>query len=142
MNWKLILQLSLFGLAMGIATVFLIPGRIEPFIWLVILAISAYVIAARARGAYFLHGLLVGLANSVWVTASHILLVHSYISNHPREAAMMASSPFPDSPRLMMALMGPVIGLLSGVVLGLLAIGAAKLVPRRAGPGGPGAPAL
>ena len=45
MNWKLIFQLSLFGLAMGIATVYLIPGRFEPLVWLVIFAISAYAIA-------------------------------------------------------------------------------------------------
>lgn len=30
MNWKLIVRLSLFGLAMGIATMFLIPSTIEP----------------------------------------------------------------------------------------------------------------
>jgi hypothetical protein len=30
MNWKLIIQLSMFGLAMGIATVFVIPSNIEP----------------------------------------------------------------------------------------------------------------
>ena len=63
MNWKLILQLSLFGLAMGLATVFLIPSK-------------------------------------------------------------------PDSPRLMMAMMGPVIGVVSGLVLGLFAFVAGKLVKR------------
>jgi len=30
MNWKLAIQLSLFGLAMGVSTVFLIPSNIEP----------------------------------------------------------------------------------------------------------------
>jgi hypothetical protein len=30
MDWKLILGLSLFGLAMAIATVFVIPSSIEP----------------------------------------------------------------------------------------------------------------
>lgn len=131
MNWKLIGQLSLFGLAMGIATVFLIPSSIEPLFWLGIFCISAYLIAAKSSGSYFLHGLLVGLANSVWVTASHILLFERYIANHPKEAAMMASMPLPDSPRLMMALVGPVIGLVSGLVLGLFAVVASKLVPGR-----------
>jgi hypothetical protein len=41
MNWRLIAQLSLFGLAMGIATVFFIPSTIEPLFWLVIFGISA-----------------------------------------------------------------------------------------------------
>ncbi len=128
MNWKLIFQLSLFGLAMGIATVFLIPSKIEPAFWLVIFLICAYVIAKRRPAKLFLHGLLLGLANSVWITAAHVLLFDSYIARHAQEAAMMQSMPLPASPRLMMALTGPVVGLISGVIIGLFALGAAKLV--------------
>lgn len=130
MNWKLILQLSLFGLAMGIATVFFIQSNVEPFFWLAIFIVSAYLIATRAPGRYFLHGLFVGIANSVWVTASHVTLVNSYFARHPKELAMMASMPLPTHPRVMMLLTGPVIGVLSGVVLGVLAIVASKLVKR------------
>jgi hypothetical protein len=132
MNWKLILQLSMFGLAMGIATVFVIQSTIEPLFWLAIFVVSAYLIATRAGGKPFLHGLLVGLVNSVWVTTSHVLLFNQYIANHPREAAMMTSMPMPESPRLMMAITGPLIGLVSGIVLGLFALIAAKLLGRRA----------
>lgn len=121
MNWKLVWQLSLFGLAMGIGTVFFIPSTIEPVFWLGILVISAYAIATRAGGRPFLHGLCVGLANCVWVTGAHVLLFHRYIANHPREAAMMSSMPAPQHPRLMMALIGPAIGVISGVLIGLLA---------------------
>lgn len=121
MNWKLILQLSLFGLVMGVGTVFVISSSVEPFCWLVVFVISAYAIALGAPGRPFLHGVLVGLANSVWVTGAHILLVDQYLARHAREAAMMSSMPMPTHPRLMMALIGPVIGLLSGVVLGIFA---------------------
>ena len=131
MNWKLVLQLSLFGMAMGIATVFVIPSNIEPLFWLAIFVISAYIIATRAPGRYFLHGLLVSMVNSVWITASHVMLFDSYVANHPKEAAMMTSMPLPDSPRLMMALTGPVIGVVSGLVLGLFAVGASKLTTSR-----------
>ena len=128
MNWKLILQLSLFGLAMGVATVFIIPSKIEPAFWLVIFLICAYVFAKRCPTKLFLHGLLLGLANSVWITAAHILLFDSYIARHAQEAAMMQTGPMASSPKLMMALVGPVVGLLSGVVLGLFALVAGKLV--------------
>jgi hypothetical protein len=47
---------------------------------------------------------------------------------------MMASMPLPRSPRLMMAVMGPVIGVASGLVLGLFAFVAGKLVAGRSGP--------
>lgn len=128
MNWKLILQLSLFGLAMGIGTVFFISSGVEPFLWLVIFIVSAYLIATRAPARYFLHGLFVGIANSVWVTASHVVLVNAYFAHHPKEVAMMASMPLATHPRVMMLLTGPVIGVVSGCVLGVLAIVASKMV--------------
>jgi hypothetical protein len=34
MNWRLTFQLSLFGLAMGIGTVIIIPSNVEPLFWL------------------------------------------------------------------------------------------------------------
>ena len=43
---------------------------------------------------------------------------------------MMASMPLPDAPRLMMALTGPAIGVVSGLVLGGVAVAANKLVRR------------
>jgi hypothetical protein len=130
LDWKLIFQLSLFGLAMAVATVFVIPSSIEPFFWLVIFGICAYIIAKKCTGRFFLHGFLVSLMNSVWITGAHILLFNPYIANHPQEAAMMASMPLPDSPRFMMALTGPVVGLVSGLVLGLFAFAAGKIVKR------------
>jgi hypothetical protein len=131
MNWRLILQLSLFGLAMGIATVFAIPSTIEPVFWLAVFVICAFVIAKRAPGRPFLHGLWVSLVNSVWVTSAHVLLFQQYIERHPQEAAMMKSMPLPTHPRLMMICTGPIVGLVSGVVLGLFALVASKLVGQR-----------
>lgn len=130
MNWKLILQLSMFGLVMGIATVFVIPSTIEPLFWLVIVVATAYIIADREPGQPFVHGLLTGVANSVWVTASHVVLFAQYIARHPQEAAMMSSMPLPDSPRLMMSLVGPLIGIASGVVIGVLAVLATRMLRR------------
>ena len=128
MDWKLIFQLSLFGLAMAVATVFVIPPNVEPVCWLAIFLICAYVIAKRRTTGRFLHGVMLGLVNSVWITAAHILLFDRYIAGHAQEAAMMKSMPLPDSPRVMMGMVGPVVGLISGVVIGLLALGAGKLV--------------
>jgi len=134
MNWKLIFQLSLFGLAMGLGTVFFISSTTEPFFWLVISIISAYLIATRAADRYFLHGVALGVANSIWVTGAHVLLFARYIAGHPREAAMMSSMPLPTHPRVMMLIMGPVIGVVSGIVIGLLAMLAHRLVAPRARP--------
>jgi hypothetical protein len=135
MNWKLIFLLSLFGLAMGFATVFLIPTKIEPAFWLVIFLISAVLIAKRCASRLFLHGLLVGLVNSVWVTSAHVLFIERYLLSHAHEAAMLDSMTWPDSQQGEMALMGLGIGVISGVVLGLFAFVAGKFVrgPRLSG---------
>jgi hypothetical protein len=130
LNIKLVLLLSLFGLAMALGTVFVIPSNIEPVFWLAIFVVCAGLIAQRCSGKYFLHGLLVGLANCVWVTSFHILFFDSYLARHPQEAAMMKTMPLPDSPRLMMLMMGPVVGVVSGIVLGLFALVAAKILKR------------
>jgi hypothetical protein len=128
LDFKLILQLSLFGLAMAFATVFVIPSNIEPLFWFVIFVVCAVVIARRRQDRHFLHGFFVSLANCVWITGTHILLFDSYIERHPQEAAMMKSMPLPDSPRLMMLMTGPVVGVVSGLVLGLFAFVAGKVL--------------
>jgi hypothetical protein len=131
MNGKLILQLSLFGLAMALATVFLIPSSIEPLLWLVIFIVCARLIATKAPGRYFIHGFLTSLMNCVWITAAHFLLFDQYTARHADEAQMMAQLNFPISPRMLMALMGPVIGIISGLILGVFAVIAAKLTSKR-----------
>ncbi len=129
MNWKLVLQLSLFGLAMAFATVFVIPSIVEPFVWLVIFPACAYVIARRAPGSFFVHGLLVGILNSVWITSAHVLLFDQYIARHAREAEMMAQMPL--APKAMMLVTGPIVGVVSGIVLGILSLIVHRVVSTR-----------
>jgi hypothetical protein len=108
--------------------VYFIPSNIEPFFWLAIFIVCAFIIAKRAPGRHFLHGLALGLVNCVWVTAAHVGLFATYIANHPREANMMMNMPLPTHPRLMMLIIGPVVGVISGVVIGVFAWIASKLV--------------
>jgi hypothetical protein len=84
MNWKLIFGLSLFGLAMAVATVYCIPSNIEPILWLVIFLLCAYLIAKNAAGKYFLHGFLVSIVNCIWITGVHIMLSSTYLASHAR----------------------------------------------------------
>jgi hypothetical protein len=130
MNWKLVFALSLFGLAMGTATVYVVPSNVEPFCWLGIFIICAVIIARVAPGRYFLHGLMTSVVNSVWITASHVLMYDAYIANHQKEFEMMSKMNLSMSPKMMMLLTGPVIGVVSGVVLGLFSLVAAKLLNR------------
>ena len=132
MNWKLIFQLSVFGLIMAVATISLIPQSIEPFFWLAILIISAWVIAKAAPGKYFLHGFLVCLVNCIWIIAAHVLFYDSYIAHHPDMADMNKAMPsgIAIHPRLVLAISGPVFGILSGLVLGTFALIASKIIKK------------
>jgi len=132
MKWKLIFLLSLFGLAMAFATVFWIPTRIEPVFWLVIFIICAYLIAKYCTSQYFLHGFLVGLVNCFWITVIHAFCFHTYMANHPGMAQRMADMPMSNHPLRLMTLTGIGIGIVSGLVLGLFAFIATKLVKKPA----------
>jgi hypothetical protein len=126
MNAKLVFQLSLFGLGMAFGTVFFISAAVEPLCWLFVFVICAGVIGIQQTPKPFFHGIAISVVNSIWITAVHIAFYTRYIAAHPREAEMMRSAPM--SPRLTMALVGPLIGVASGIVLGVLAMIAARLL--------------
>jgi hypothetical protein len=128
MNYRLVALLSLFGLVMSLATVFIVPPNLEPILWLVIFVICAVVLAKRAPSKAPLHGFLVSLLNCVYITTAHIVFAETYIAGHPDEAAAGAQFGLPV--RAMMAITGPVIGVISGGVLALFTFIATKFVKR------------
>ena len=133
MNWKLVFQLSAFGLIMAFATISLIPENVEPGFWLAIFIFCAYVIAKVCTGKYFLSGFCVSLVNCIWITGAHIIFYSSYIANHPAVYKMAQEHPmFPSHPRLAMLVTGPFLGIVSGLVLGLFAFVASKIVTKKA----------
>jgi len=132
LDFKLILMLSLFGLVMAVATVFVVPPKLEPVLWLPIFVACAILVARAGVPRPFLHGFLVSLVNCVWITSAHMALAGTYLANHPEEAEMLAKMPSPDSPRLMMLMVGPAFGIGFGLVLGLFAFIASKLVKPKA----------
>jgi hypothetical protein len=130
MSWKIIIRLSFFGLAMAFLTVFWIPTKTEPVFWVIIFIVCAYIIAKYSPGRFFLHGFLVSIVNSIWITGVHILFYDTYIINHPDMTQMNSSLPLQDSPRLLMLIIGPFFGAVSGIILGLFALIAGKFVKR------------
>ncbi len=131
MNWKLIFQLSVFGLIMAFATIFLIPQMVEPAFWLAIFVFCAYVIVQRVRSRYFLHGFFVSLVNSVWITAAHVLFYKTYAQHHPDMVKMSEGMPVSTHPRLLMLIMGPLFGIVLGLVLGFFCFIASILVSKK-----------
>lgn len=56
----------------------------------------------------------------VWVTAAHYIWYDTYMANHPQMADMMKNSPI--DLRTMQLIVGPFIGAISGVVIGLITL--------------------
>lgn len=124
MNWKLIFQLSIFGLIMAFATISLIPEKVEPIFWLVIFVFCAVVIAKAAPGAHFWHGFMVSIFNCVWITVAHFIFFSSYTAHHPNASAMYTGI----HPHKMMLVFGPAFGVMFGVILGLFSFVASKFI--------------
>lgn len=122
MDGRLILGLSLVGVAMAFAGVFGLTGNAEPIIWLFIFAVYAIVIAKRAPGNFFLHAFLTSLLNGLWIAVIHSAFFDAYIAHNPAMMEQYNRMPHPLPPRAMMFVMGPVIGAVTGLVAGLMAI--------------------
>jgi len=56
-----------------------------------------------------------------------VLVFTTYANNHPKELEQMSSMFLSKHPRLMMLITGPIIGLISGLILGLFAFIASKI---------------
>ena len=131
MNWKLIFTLSSFGVAMGVVSLFGLTGRMEPLLWLAIFILYAYWIAAHAKSRHFLHGVLVSVVNGVWVSVIHAAFSSTYFANNPEMLEGFRKLPKSLSPQSMMLITGPLIGAATGVIAGLLAVIAAKILARK-----------
>lgn len=130
MNWRLILLLSLFGVAMAVASLFGLTRGIEPLLWLLIFIFYAWCVAKKATGKYFLHGFLASVLNGIWISIVHAAFYSLYIRNNPEMLQSFSKLPPGLSPRLMMLIIGPLVGAFFGVVAGLLAFVAAKILKR------------
>jgi hypothetical protein len=128
MKWPLIFLLSVFGLAMGFATVNYIAVTAEPFCWSLIFIICAFVIGRYCTEEYFLNGFTVSILNAVWMTILHLTFFTAYASNHDAEMEIMQRLLMPDDPQVMMFFTGIISGAVSGVILGSLSFVASKLI--------------
>ncbi|MBX7126515.1 MAG: hypothetical protein K1X47_12545 [Cyclobacteriaceae bacterium] len=125
MNYKLCFWLSMPGLFMALATVYFIPTSVEWICWLAIFLFCGWMLSEKINAGYFVHGFVISLFNCVWVTAAHVILFDDYATHHSVEVEMMKSGPA--SPQAMMLVTGPVIGILSGLVQGIIAWAISKL---------------
>lgn len=132
MNRKLIFQLSLFGLIMGFGTISLIPDKVEPMFWLVIFSVCAYFIAKVCTERYFMHGFWLSMCNSVWITLAHVLFYKTYAVYHAGMVNMYEDTVLHNHPRIITLLLCPVSGAFFGLIQGMFAVVASKILKNTA----------
>jgi hypothetical protein len=128
MNWTLVSLLALPGLMMGLLSVKGHTRGIEPYLWILLSIFAALVIARTAGVRMFLHGLSVGIAWGVINGLVAASLFSTYVRHNPEVVSKMSGGTAPVSPRVMFAAGAPVIGLVTGLVLGALCWGAGRVV--------------
>ena len=120
MNWQLIFLLSGFGILMGILSANGLTRKIEPFLWLAFSFISAFIISKNVSRNLFLYGLIVGILWGVFNSVLQSIFFNTYLKNNPRYKEAYAKNAVV-KPRYFILLVGPMIGLVTGIVLGGLA---------------------
>jgi hypothetical protein len=130
MNWRLIVTLSLLGIIFGIASVFGFTSGREWLAWLCIGIYSAWRFARRSREELFLHGFNLGILAGFFSSVIQALFISVYLSNNPRMVEALNALPQGLHPAAVVLIMGPIIGTVSGVVFGVLAVILGKLVRR------------
>jgi len=129
MNWKLIFQLSLFGLIMAFGTISLIPEKTEPFYWLAIFIFCAFVIARQCAAKQFWHGFWLSMVNCVWIIIAHGWFFKSYMAHHAdMTTTNPVMNPFPQHPRVVMLIFSPIFGAVFGLMQGLFAFIVSRFV--------------
>ena len=128
MNWMLVSVLSIPGVMMGLLSVRGHTRGIEPYLWGLLAIFAALVIARNAGEQYFFHGLSVGIAWGVVNGLIAFSLFSVYAQHNPEVIQRIAAGARGPSPRVMFALSAPMIGLLTGLVLGVLSWGASHVI--------------
>lgn len=126
MNWIIILLLSCFGLLMGMLAVKGYTHKIEPFLWLLFAVVSIIVVNTNIDERVFIHGLCIGLMWGILNGWTQAVFFKSYIANNPALKENFDKITFMPA-RLFPLLSGPVIGLISGLILGGLCFLVRKL---------------
>jgi hypothetical protein len=127
MNWQLILTLSLLGVVLGLVSVFGFLGNQIWLLWLCVAAFCAWQFARNTRRYLFLHGFYLGIFVGVCASWVQAIFLPAYLSNNPRMAEVFNNLPHNLHPAYLLLIMGPIVGTVSGVVVGLFAIIAGKI---------------
>ena len=121
MNWTIILLLSSFGLVMGLLSIKGYIQKLETFLWILFGIITSLILSKNIDNKTFLHALLIGLFWGVLNGLTQSAFYDQYLANNANLQERFKQSTF-IQPRYLVLVTGPVIGLITGLVLGGLTL--------------------
>jgi hypothetical protein len=121
MDWKVIIILSAIGLIMGLLSVKGFTQKLEPFLWLLFGIATSLVLSKNIDHKTFLHGLLIGLAWGIINGLTQSVFFDTYITNNPSMQQNLQKTTFVQ-PRYFVLMTAPIVGLVTGLVLGGLSL--------------------
>jgi hypothetical protein len=121
MNWTVIILLSSFGLAMGLLSIKGYTQKVEPFLWLLFGVIASLVLSKNVDNKTFLHALIIGLFWGMLNGITQSAFFDQYLANNTNLKERFKQSSFM-RPRYFVLVTGPIIGLITGLVLGGLTL--------------------
>ncbi|REJ81935.1 MAG: hypothetical protein DWQ44_13540 [Bacteroidetes bacterium] len=125
MKIKLIYSLSMLGLLIGMLSLFGFTGKAEPFLWLGCILIAVLVLVKKLKYKIFLHALIIGLMWGVLNALVQFLNFEMYLDNNPQYRDSFNEVSFME-PVYFVLISGPIYGLASGTLIGILALFAKK----------------
>ena len=121
MNLK-IWVLTLFGVAMGLASVFGYTQSFEWIYWIIIALISGAVIAKVADRQIFVKSVVVGLFMGIFTGVIQAAMFDTYLANNPKSLDGFKEIPLSLEPQYVVLFTAPFIGIAFGLIIGLIAI--------------------
>jgi len=121
MNWLLIILLSIFGAVMGFLSIKGYTGKLEPFLWLLFGIISALFLSKNVENKVFMHALLIGLFWGILNAIIQSIFFDQYLASNPSLQERFKNTGS-IKPQYFVLIMGPLIGLITGAVLGGLSL--------------------
>lgn len=129
MNWLLILLLTIVGAAMALLSVFgIVRSGFELVVWTLLAIVSAYLIAKKGGRVPLLEGITLGAITGIVHSVIQSAMFSTYLLNNPESLGSFQDLRMNIPPQYIVLLAGPVIGLIYGGVIGIIAMSLRKVI--------------
>jgi len=126
LNNKLIINLSLYGVLIGITSVMGFVYEQEWLLWLFGWLGVALIVSRKCREKYFLNSFLTGFMITFLSVLMKTALYDTYTENNPWFLQQLSDKKYDVNPRMYIISLGLITAVINGLVTGFLTLGLRK----------------